>query len=88
MKTTDQQLPESICDDGSIAIPDNEDADTILKIIVSRDGKETGRTTGGTRPCPVEGCRGVRIGVRWEDGKLTWPCSAGMTGRGKHLRIR
>ena len=31
MKTQpDQQLPESICDDGSIAIPNNEDAQEIL----------------------------------------------------------
>ena len=33
MKTQpDQQLPESICEDGSIAIPDNEDAQEILAV--------------------------------------------------------
>ena len=39
---------------------------------------ETGNTTGGTRTCTIEGCRGVRVGVRWGDGKLTWPCTEGM----------
>jgi len=46
--------------------------------IYSRDGKMVGKLTGGERPCSLEGCRGRRIGVRWSDGKLTWPCSAAM----------
>ncbi|HRZ18684.1 MAG TPA: hypothetical protein P5136_01390 [Methanofastidiosum sp.] len=47
-------------------------------IIIDRTGKIKGKTTGGTRPCTLEGCRGKKIGVRWEDGKLTWPCTAGL----------
>lgn len=38
-----------------------------------------GHATGGTRTCGLDGCRGVRVGVRWSDGKLTWPCLKGMT---------
>lgn len=43
-----------------------------------RTGKMTGRLTGGSRGC-AEGCRGRRLGVRWPDGQLTWPCTKGMT---------
>jgi hypothetical protein len=46
--------------------------------IISRNGKETGTLTGGKRQCQMEGCYATRIGVRWPDGKLTFPCSAGM----------
>lgn len=47
--------------------------------VLSRDGTEKGYCTGGSRRCRMEGCGGKQIGVRWEDGKLTWPCSKGMT---------
>lgn len=46
--------------------------------VLSRDGKERGTVTGRTRPCSLEGCRGVQVMVKWPDGKVTWPCSAGM----------
>lgn len=46
--------------------------------IYSRDKKSVGFTTGGTRECRMESCNGYRMGVRWSDGKLTWPCSKGM----------
>lgn len=49
---------------------------------ISRDGKEKGILTGGRRCCALEGCTGVRLGVRWPDGKLTWPCTDGMKLRG------
>lgn len=35
-------------------------------------------TVVGLRRCTMEGCRGTRVGVRWPDGKLTWPCSKGL----------
>jgi len=38
-----------------------------------------GTTTGGRRPCKLEGCTGGQIAVRWEDRKLTYCCTAGMT---------
>ena len=45
--------------------------------ILSRDGKHVGTATGGNaRQCRMEGCKGERIGVRWDDGKLTFPCTA------------
>lgn len=56
--------------------------------VFARNGREVGYTTGGERQCPLEGCRGERIGVRWKDGSLTWPCTAGMKVRkDKHLQI-
>ena len=39
-----------------------------------------GHTTGGERSCGIEDCNGRAIGVRWPDGKLTFPCTAGMAG--------
>ena len=50
----------------------------IPDVVVSRDGKERGLTTGGSYPCRLEGCRGMRIGVRWPDGRITYPCTMGM----------
>ena len=47
--------------------------------ILSRDGKHIGTTTGGkSRQCRLESCKGERVGVRWDDDKLTYPCTAGM----------
>ena len=55
--------------------------------IYSRDLAHRGRTTGGTRPCNLEGCRGTRVAVRWNDGKLTYPCTAGMKPYKKGWKI-
>jgi hypothetical protein len=38
-----------------------------------------GVLTGSSRRCQLEGCLGVRLYVRWDDGKLTMPCTKGMT---------
>lgn len=46
--------------------------------VFSRDRRHIGRTTGSTRQCRLEGCPGTRIGVRWSDGRITWPCSNGL----------
>jgi hypothetical protein len=46
--------------------------------IWSRDAKARGVTTGVHKHCPMEGCTGIRIGVRWKDKKITWPCAKGM----------
>lgn len=51
---------------------------SIPKYVLSSDGKERGKTTGGTRSCQLEGCTGIRIHVRWAGGQYTWPCSKGM----------
>jgi hypothetical protein len=40
---------------------------------------ERGVTTGGHYPCPMDGCPGTRLAVKWYDGKMTYPCTKGMT---------
>lgn len=47
-------------------------------LIISSDGASEGAATGGGYHCRLEGCMGWRIGVRWNDGDLTFPCSKGM----------
>lgn len=47
-------------------------------IILSNDGQLTGQLTGGERQCTLEGCNGPRVGIRWNDGTLTWPCIKGI----------
>ena len=38
----------------------------------------TGRILNiASRPCTLEGCKGVRIHVKWPDGHSTYPCSKG-----------
>ena len=46
--------------------------------LMSRDGETNGSATGGGYHCQQDGCRGWRIGVRWNDGTITFPCSKGM----------
>jgi len=47
-----------------------------------RDGEgEPGEVTGSVRRCQMAGCNGVRIMVRWPNGKVTWPCSRGLQTR-------
>jgi hypothetical protein len=60
-----------------------------LKKVYSSDKKHVGKPTGSTRLCNLEGCRGERIGVRWEDGKITYPCSKGMdfSPKGRSAKI-
>lgn len=45
----------------------------------SRARQEKGEFTGLARACQIEGCRGWAVGVRWEDGALTFPCTSGMS---------
>jgi hypothetical protein len=52
-----------------------------FRIIWSQDGREYGERTGGTRRCPLEGCTGLRIYVRWPDGRITYPCTKGLIER-------
>ncbi len=48
------------------------------KFVYASDGRRRGRLTGGERLCNLEGCKGVRLRVRWPNGKTTWPCTVGM----------
>ncbi len=57
-------------------------------IIYDSKGEEHGTTTGGKYPCRLDGCTGQRIGVRWPDGSITFPCSQGLKYRDDgHLQI-
>lgn len=49
-------------------------------LIYSRGGAETGRATGATRRCQMEGCTGRCVVVRWARG-ITYPCTKGMQQR-------
>lgn len=53
------------------------------KFVYSKDGKNKGILTGHERACSLEGCPGVRLRTKWPDGKITWPCTAGMNPRAK-----
>jgi hypothetical protein len=45
--------------------------------IYSRDKKLKGVVVGH-RLCTLEGCWGMRLIVKWPDGKRTHPCSKGL----------
>ena len=55
--------------------------------VVTRDGKQKGKTTGASYRCQMEGCLGLRVTVRWPGGKITHPCSKGMRRNEKSWRI-
>lgn len=55
--------------------------------VVSRTGSHEGRLTGGRHMCATESCSGERLGVRWDDGKLTFPCTKDMLWQGDHWRL-
>lgn len=55
--------------------------------IESRSGEEVGLTNGNWRACHMEGCKGVRLSVRWPDGRYTYPCSKGLIWHVNRWRI-
>jgi hypothetical protein len=56
-------------------------------MVIARDWSITGILTGSKRNCPMEGCNGLRVGVRWEDGRLSFPCTCGMEWKNGVARI-
>jgi hypothetical protein len=46
--------------------------------IYGRGGRNRGVIIGATDRMCFEGCRGVRLSVRWKDGRTTYPCSKGL----------
>jgi len=80
MKRTKASKAQRVLVDGPVV------GETGVKV-VSRDGIETGLTTGATRTCGMEGCLGRRVCVKWPDGKVTYPCTKGMIVNGKKWRI-
>lgn len=55
--------------------------------VVTRDGKQRGKTTGASCRCRMSGCTGVRVTVKWPWGQFTHPCSRGMRRNKKSWRI-
>lgn len=49
------------------------------KFVVSRVNPNDVGTVVGTRRCQLEGCNGMGLIVRWNNGKRTIPCSKGLT---------
>lgn len=50
--------------------------------VLSRNETYTGTVCGAAFDCRLEGCRGVRIPVRWDHQKQrTYPCTKGMEER-------
>lgn len=56
-------------------------------IIYSRDCARKGVTTGRVHHCDLEGCRGVRISVKWEDGRRSFPCTKGLVPHADGFKI-
>lgn len=46
--------------------------------VLNREGTQSGTVFSTSRRCRMDGCAGIRIGVRWPDGHRTYPCSRGM----------
>ena len=56
--------------------------------IWSRDGEQVGYFLGWRdKLCTLEGCKGLRVAVRWKDGKVTWPCSQGIGSNHRGFKI-
>ena len=58
-----------------------------MKKIWSRDESEMGIILVKTRPCRTRECIGIRLTVRWHDGKITHPCSASISINDKGKKI-
>lgn len=50
-------------------------------IVYSRDGSLRGEAKAPGYHCQLEGCRGLRLAVKWPNGKVTRPCTKGMLTR-------
>jgi hypothetical protein len=57
----------------------NIQSEYVGKTILTRDASMEGKVISATRRCSMEGCLGIRLGVRWPNGRLTYPCSRGIT---------
>jgi len=67
---------------------DQERAYKAGTVVVARDGELKGALTGGIYHCRLEGCTGRRLGVRWPDRRVTFPCTEGMEWTGRRWKIR
>lgn len=55
--------------------------------VIAADGETRGHLTGGSRDCDLESCGGKRLATRWDNGKLTYPCTKGMEWQDNAWRI-
>lgn len=39
------------------------------------------------RDCNLEGCRGLKLCVKWSDSRRTWPCTKGLTNHPHGMQI-
>ena len=46
--------------------------------VFDRNGNRYGKLTGAQRLCTLADCPGMQLGVRWDDGTITWPCTRNM----------
>ena len=51
------------------------------RIVWNKAGTKFSVRTGGTRRCPMAGCTGLRVFLRWSDGRITYPCTKGLVER-------
>ena len=65
----------------------NDDMFTAGTAIYSSDGKLRGVATGSQHRCRLAGCNGLRISVKWPDGKTTFPCSKDIIPKSKRWQI-
>lgn len=83
VRTTPEEILTDLRDALGIRKPETEAGVTVY----SRDKKLKGKTTGAAYRCRMEGCMGIRIVVKWQDGHKTHPCSKGMRRNKTHWRI-
>ena len=58
--------------------------------ILNRDCTRSGKFTGGSRRCPPDVCHSHALGIRWDDGKLSFVCARQIekiNGDAKNLRL-
>lgn len=49
-----------------------------ISYVLNRDATQVGVVIGSSEYCPLAGCSGIPLSVRWPDGSLTKPCTKGM----------
>lgn len=54
---------------------------TVKAFVYSKDGTEVGVNITTPYRCRMEGCLGMKMTVKWPDGKYTRPCTKGMFTR-------
>lgn len=85
MAKANKKIPKAAADIVAAAlsnagVPVRNNNDYIGRKVYGRKSTSFARVAGtitATSVCNLEGCRGLRLHVRWPDGKRTRPCSKG-----------